>query len=72
MIKFLGTILLAILALLCFIYFDELVLDGDFLDRSIGTNSRVIRSLIYALANTEIGYYLVRSIPIARICNPSR
>jgi len=52
------------MAILCFIKFDDWILGEDFLDNSIHTKSRAIRSLISAIVRNKIGYWLVKFVPV--------
>ena len=56
--------LILIMAILCFIKFDDWILGEDFLDNSIHTKSRAIRSLISAIVRNKIGYWLVKFVPV--------
>ena len=62
--KNITSFLILIMAILCFIKFDDWILGEDFLDNSIHTKSRAIRSLISAIVRNKIGYWLVKFVPV--------
>ena len=62
--KNITSFLILIMAILCFIKFDDWILGEDFLDNSIHTKSRAIRSLISAIVSNKIGYWLVKFVPV--------
>ena len=58
------SLVLCLIGVYLFIYFDDFSLDQEYVSDSIGTKNRAIRSMIYAITQNKIGYWIIRCIPL--------
>jgi len=57
------SLILCLVGLYISIFFDDFIIDLEYVDDAITTKNRAIRSIIYSISQNKYGYWVIRLIP---------